>query len=413
MGYLGQIDISRITKLKSYGYALSDLVGYSGIEEYYDLVLRGEKGGEQVEVDNLGQRVRTVGYKPAKPGKDIQITIDIRIQKIVDKFMQEKNGVVVILEPYTGEIIALSSHPDYDPNDFIKRKGNVIKSLLKDKHSPLFNRAISGQFPPGSVFKIVTAIAALERNPSLKNKNFTCDRSMQIGDRDYGCSSRHGKESLRDAMVHSCNIYFYNLGILIGPENINKYAYRLGLGRRTGIDLNSETKGFIPSPNWKKITRFKNWYKGDTANMSIGQGDVLVTPLQMARMISIFVNGGKLVQPHLIKSIDNKQINIGKNKIVRLNNKDILKNISSYLYDVIGDKEGTAHVAEIEGLRMYGKTGTAQVSGDDSHGWLIGYVGKEKPKYAFCVLVENCGSSQVACLVAKEILEEMYNEYLI
>ena len=413
LGYLGQIDISRITKLKPYGYKLSDLVGYSGVEERYDLFLRGEKGGEQIEVDNRGQRVRTVGYKPSKAGRDIQVTIDIRIQKIVDKFMKGNKGAVVIMDAYSGEIISLSSYPNYDPNDFIKRKDDSIRNLLKDKGSPLFNRAISGQFPPGSVFKLVTAIAALEKRPSLKNKEFVCEGSMKIGNRDYRCSSRHGRENLREAVVHSCNIYFYNLGMLIGPEAINKYAHRVGLARKTGIDLNYEAKGFIPSPNWKRIIRFQSWHKGDTANMSIGQGEVLVTPLQMVRMVSIFVNGGKLVQPHLIKAVGSKQLDIAKEKVVKLNDKKALSNIKRYLYDVIDDPEGTAHITKIKGLEIYGKTGTAQVSGKKSHGWLVGLVGKNKPKYAFCIFLENGGSSHDACLVAKKILEEMLNQDLI
>ncbi|MBL7130264.1 MAG: penicillin-binding protein 2 [Candidatus Omnitrophica bacterium] len=412
LGYLGQIDISRITKLKPYGYDLSDLMGYSGIEEYYDLVLRGEKGGEQIEVDSRGERVRIVGYKPPKSGQDIQITIDIRIQEIIDKFMQDNRGVVVIMDPYTGEIIALSNHPNYDPNDFIKGRSDVINNLLKGEYSPLFNRAISGQYPAGSVFKVVTATAALEKNYSLINKSFICNGKMLIGERNYNCWSVHEKESLRDAMVHSCNIYFYNLGMLIGPEAINKYAYRLGLGKATGIDLNYEARGFISSPNWKKIIRFQNWYKGDTANMSIGQGDILVTPIQITRMISVFINGGKLVKPHLIKSVGHKSVKIGKDKIARLN-KGVLNNISSYLYEAVEDPEGTAHITNIEGLKIYGKTGTAQISGDESHGWFVGYAGRDKPKYAFCVFLENGGSGFFACVVAKKILSEMFNQDLI
>jgi penicillin-binding protein 2 len=326
--------------------------------------------------------------------------------------MEDKRGAVVIMDPYSGEIVSLSSNPNYDPNDFVKREEGVINDLLQDEHSPLFNRAISGQFPPGSIFKIVTLIAALEKDQSLINRFFTCNGGMQIGDRNFKCSSIHDSESLRDAIVHSCNVYFYNLGILIGPEIINKYAHMLGLGRATGVDLDYETKGFIPSPNWKKIIRLQTWYKGDTANMSIGQGEILVTPLQMMRLISIFVNGGELVQPHLIKAIGGKQIDTTKNKIVKLSENN-LKEINSYLYDVVSDPEGTANIAKIEGLKIYGKTGTAQVPGKESHGWLLGYVAKDKPGYAFCVFLENAGSSHAACLVAKKILTEMLNQDLI
>lgn len=412
LGYLSQIDISRITRLKPYGYQLNDLVGYSGIEEKYDLALRGQKGGEQVEVDNRGRRVRTIGFKPATSGQDIQITIDILIQEIVDKSMEGKKGAVVIMDPYSGEIISLSSYPDYDPNDFIENNNQAINGLLENKYYPLFNRATAGQFPPGSVFKIITAVAALEKNPSLENKVFYCDGNMQIGNRNYNCWSVHQEENLRQAIMHSCNIYFYNLGILVGPENINRYAHMLGLGSPTGIDLSYEAKGFIPSPNWKKIIRFEDWRKGDTANMAIGQGEVLVTPLQMARMFSAIANGGKLVQPYLIKAIGGKEVAVAKDKTIRLNN-DTLAKINSFLYEVINNPEGTAHIVDIKGLKIYAKTGTAQVSGKSPHGWLVGWVGRDKPKYAFCVFLENGISSYNACLVARRIFEEMLNRNLI
>jgi penicillin-binding protein 2 len=412
LGYLGQIDTSRITRLKPYGYESTDLVGYSGIEEYYDLFLRGEEGGEQIEVDNHGQRVRTVGYKPSRQGRDIQITIDIRAQKIIDNFMKDYRGSAIIMDPYNGEIIAMASYPNYDPNDFAKSKKETIKNLFQDEHSPLFNRAISANFPPGSVFKIITATAALEEKPSFINKSFTCNGYMQIGNRYYDCNAIHGQESFMDAIVHSCNVYFYNLGMRIGPEVINKYAYLLGLGRKTGIDLNYEAAGFIPSPNWKKIRWLENWHKGDTANMAIGQGEVLATPLQLVRMMAVFANGGELVHPHLLKAVGDRQV-ITKNKIVKLN-KDTLNNINNGLYAVADSPEGTAYEAKIQGLRVYGKTGTAEVSaGRSPHGWCVGYVGQDKPKYAFCVFLENCGSSHIAVRLAREILEKLLKEGLI
>ncbi|MFH1622727.1 MAG: penicillin-binding protein 2 [Candidatus Omnitrophota bacterium] len=412
IGYLGQIDMSRITQLKPYGYELRDLMGYSGIEEYYDLVLRGEKGGEQVEVDNRGERIRTVGYKPPKPGRDIQITIDMRIQKIVDNFMQDQRGVVIFMDPYSGEIIALSSHPDYDPNIFIKENRNEISYLFKSGHSPLFNRAISGQYPAGSIFKVVTTTAALEKNKSFINKTFFCNGKLNIGGRDYKCWSVHGEESLRDAVVHSCNVYLYNLGMLIGPDIISRYAHRFGLGRATGIDLNYEAEGFIPSPNWKKLIKFQSWYKGDTANMAIGQGDILVTPLQLTRMISVFVNGGELVQPHLIKLVDKKRVKINKSRAARIN-ENTIRQISGFLRDVVLDPEGTGNIAKIEALKISGKTGTAQVSGGEPHGWFVGYAGRDKTKYAFTVFLENGGSGFFACVMAKKILSEMLKQDLI
>jgi penicillin-binding protein 2 len=412
LGHLSEIDISRITRLKPYGYDLRDIMGYGGIEEYYDLVLRGEKGGEQVEVDNRGERVRTVGYKPPRAGRDIQLTIDVQVQAIIDNFMQDKTGAVVLMDPYTGEIIALSSYPNYDPNDFVEKDRVAINELLKGENAPLLNRAISGQYPAGSIFKIVTTTAALEKNYALINKHFFCTGKLEIGGREYKCWYVHQDESLRDAVVHSCNVYFYNLGFAVGPELMNKYAHRLGLGRQTDIDLNYEEKGFIPSPNWKKLMKFQNWYKGDTANMAIGQGDILVTPIQLTRMIAIFANGGQLVRPHLVKSIEDKKVKVDKGRAARINDL-ILKDLNGYMRDVIDDPEGTGHVAMIEGLDIFGKTGTAQVSGKEAHGWIVGYIGRGKPKYAFCVFLENSGSGFFACVVAEKIFREMTDKGLI
>jgi len=411
LGHLSQIDFYRITRLKPYGYESSDLVGYGGLEERYDLVLRGEKGGEQIEVDNRGQKVRTVGYKPSRAGEDIQITIDARAQKIIDDSMQDRKGAVIIMDPYDGEIIAMGSYPAYDPNDFVKGRNKAVEKLLNDDDSPLFNRAISGQFPPGSVFKIVAATAALETKPSYINKTFVCNGYLQIGNRYYDCNSVHGQESFMDAIIHSCNVYFYNLGMRIGPETINKYAYILGVGRKTGIDLNYEAKGFIPSPNWKKIRWLQNWHKGDTANMSIGQGEVLATPLQLVKMVSFLVNGGEVIYPHLIKKIGDKYVNIVRNKKIKLK-QETIDNIQSALYSVVDNPSGTAYNAKTKGLKIYAKTGTAQVVGRSPHGWLVGYAGKERPKYAFCVFLENGGSSHIAAGVACDILRKMLQEGL-
>lgn len=408
LGYLNKIDPAQITRLRSYGYQPSDVIGKAGVEAYYDLFLRGEKGGEQIEVDNRGRKVRMVGYKPPKPGKDIQVSIDIRIQEIVDRLMSGHSGAVVIMEPYSGEIIAMGSYPRYDPKAFVIRDDRAISGLFGDAHSPMFDRAIAGQYSPGSVFKIVTATSALEQDPLLINTRFQCRGSLRVGNRSFHCLSAHGDESLRDGLVHSCNVYFYNLGLLIGPEQMAKYAHRLGLAEKTGIDLKYEAKGSIPSPQWR-ITQLKKWYSGDTANMSIGQGEVLVTPLQMARMVSVMANGGTLVWPHLIKAIGGKQINLNREK-TNILSAEVARTMNAYLGEVVSDPEGTARIAKIEGLAVFGKTGTTQIVGKKPHGWFVGYVGTPEPRYAFCVFLENGGSSYYACVMARTIFEQLLQE---
>jgi len=410
IGYLSAIDSYRLTKLQAYGYDLKDIVGYSGIEEYYDLFLRGEKGGMQIEVDNRGKQVRTVSYKPPLRGKDIQLTIDVRIQKIIDEMMEDRKGVVIVMNPYDGQIIALSSKPDYDPNIFLSSPDNIAE-LLKDKDSPLFNRAISGQYPPASIFKLVTALAALDTKQISSNTVFNCSGAIEIGNREFKCWSVHGEQNLEEAIVHSCDVYFYNLGLVIGPELLSKYAQKLGFGRKTKIDLGNESEGLIPSPTWKKITFFQKWYKGDTANFAIGQGDVLVTPLQIITFISIFANNGELVTPHLIKAVEDKSFFF---KPVELNiKKEILDFIRLALYKTVNSEDGTASVLKVEGCKIAGKTGTAQAGSKPPHGWFAGYFGKDKPQFSICVLLENVGSSQFACLLAKRIILKMLEEGLI
>jgi len=412
LGYLGKIDLSQITRLRPYGYQASDVIGYNGIEAYYDLFLRGTKGGEQVEVDNRSRKVRTVGYKPAQPGHDIRISLDMGVQEVVDEAMGDQEGVVILMEAQSGEIIAMSSKPAYDPEIFVQGDSRRIAEVFAAAGSPLLNRAIAGMYSPGSVFKIVTSAAALEKDHRLIHSVFECNSRLKIGDRYFHCLSTHGAENMREAFMHSCNVYFYNLGFLVGPDLMAQQARSLGLGEKTGVDLKYEARGIVPSPHWKSLIRFKKWFRGDTANMSIGQGDVLVTPLQMVRMAAVFANGGLLVQPHFIKAIGDKDIALRRNRGVALS-KEALQSIASFLEQTVKNPEGTAHAVAIEGLIVAGKTGTTQITGKDAHGWFVGYVGAEEPRYAFCVFLEHSGSSHYACVLAQKIFEELKRKNLL
>lgn len=414
LGYVGLIDRSKITKLKNYGYKIQDIVGYSGVEEYYDASLRGENGGIQVEVDNRGRQKGILGIRPTVKGKDLVLTLDARIQRRASELLSDIRGAIVVMQPYTGEILGMVSSPSFDPNLFtIENSDSEIKRILNDYRSPMLNRAISGAFPPGSVFKIVTALSALETKKATANTSFFCKGSLQVGNRSFACWETHGVQNLIEAIIHSCDVHFYNLGLLAGPEALTKYAKEFGLANKTQIDLPYEVKGNIPDSIQRKLSRNANWYKGDTANFAIGQGEVLITPLQAARLAAAVANGGLLVYPYVAEYIGNEKIRRDKPPVKLPFKKANLDLIKMSLRKVVQSETGTAHIAEIENLKVAGKTGTAQTPIGESHAWFVGFCPADKPKIAFCVFLEYGGSSHNAVLIAKDLLQFMLSEGLL
>lgn len=405
LGYMGEIDKSRITRLKDYGYDVKDRIGYSGIEERLDLYMRGEKGGRQIEVDNRGRQVRLLGYKPPLAGEDVTLTIDLQLQQAADKLLEGKKGAVIVMDVQTGEILVLSSAPAFDPNVFVDRKDRkAINYYLNSEDAPLFNRAISGQFPPGSIFKVVTAEAALRERKVTSATSFLCQGQMKIGNRFFKCWDTHGTQDFYDAMTHSCDVYFYHLGIMAGPDQISRTAQELGFYEVTGIDLPQEASGFIPSRIWKRLVKHEGWYDGDTANFSIGQGFVLTTPIQLTRMMAA-VATGVVVEPHV--TMKTGQEAFGKHPVHPLKmSAENLNLIRKSLRGPVAEESGTAHSLEISGLNICAKTGTAQVYGKDSHGWVAGFFPQDQPRYAFCVLLENAGTSHYACTLAHDLFAE-------
>lgn len=394
IGYLGIINQESLYRLKDYGYKFGDMIGYSGVEEYSDIYLRGKEGGNLIEVDNKGRVKRLLGFKEPENGKDLELTIDSEIQKICEEVLEGKRGAIIFMNPNNGEIFSLVSSPGFDPNIFIdEERIRERDRLLRDKTSPLLNRAISGLYPLGSVFKLVVATSSLEENLISPKKRFYCKGKTTIGNRDFRCWTEHSDENLVEAITHSCNSYFFQLGLLIGPKLISQYALKLGLGRKTGIELPYESKGSVPS------SILKRWFPGDTANLAIGQGELLTTPLQAISLINLFANGGKLVIPHIFKR-DYPIKSIGlKDKTISVIREGLLRTVE--------DPVGTAHILKIKGISIAGKTGTAQTSTGAAHGWFVGFLPFKNPKYSFCILLENCGSSQYATALAKEILEKM------
>jgi penicillin-binding protein 2 len=408
IGYINEIDRWRLTKLADYGYKTRDMVGFGGVEEKYDYYLRQEDGGLSVEVDHRGRFTRVLGFRPGSSGRDLQLTLDIRIQKIAEENLSGKKGCVVIMDPDNGQVLAMASYPDFDPNVFVRKSNNLIEDLISDPGAPLVNRAISGLYPAGSTFKLAVAAAALDTGKINRNTTFNCAGNIEIGQRQFNCMHVHGQQNVVQALAHSCNIFFYRSGILTGPQQIHDQAVRLGLSGATGIELPYESGGFIPDPFWKQIYRFQNWYNGDTANLAIGQGDLLVTPLGLCRMTAVFANKGKLVTPYMIKAIDGQDVSLAHSKISAAHLKEnTISIIRQGLREAVTAPSGTAGVLAGMPVEVAGKTGTAQAPGGAAHGWFTGFWPFKKPRYVICVFLERAGAGTAAASLCADIIKSM------
>jgi penicillin-binding protein 2 len=414
LGYVNEIDRWRLTKLEDYGYKTKDIVGFGGIEEKYDYYLRQEEGGLSVEVDHRGRFMRVLGFKPPRNGQDMQLTLNLKIQKIVEDNLGDRKGCVILMNPYSGEIIAMASSPDFNPTVFVNKLTLSISDLFNDPAAPLINRAISATYPAGSVFKIVVATAALETGKINLNTSFLCQGSLLIGKQEFACWNKHGEQNLIAAIAHSCNVFFYKTGLVVGAQLIHDYAVKFGLSKTSSIDLPYEASGIIPSPLWQKIYKFKNWFNGDTANLSIGQGEVSVTPLQIVRMIAVFANEGYLVRPYIVKAIETKDISIYQRQIEKVPLKgSTIDYIRQGLRRVVSDSGGTANVLQDLPVSVAGKTGTAQAPGGQPHAWFVGFFPFKNPKFVICVFLERGGPGYVSSVLAKQIIQAMCSEGLI
>jgi penicillin-binding protein 2 len=407
LGYVGKISRAKMEQLKDYGYTMQSMVGYSGVEEFYDEALRGESGGRQIEINNRGQEVTLLGLKNPSVGRDITLTIDSRIQEIADELLSSRRGSVIVMDLENGELLGMVSSPAFDPNAFSDAsQRSQIGKYFHDATAPLLNRAVNSQFPPGSVFKIIVSIAGLETAHLTRNTTFICPGYYSLGHR-FGCTHVHNAQNLVQAIAHSCNVYFYHAGLLIGSDEVKRFARMLGLSGKTNIDLPSEAEGSTPS---KSSRRKGQWFTGDTLNFSIGQGGVTATPLQLVKMMSIVANRGKVIEPHLIQSIGENLVPAEKflSPPVRLQDRtfDV---VQEGLTGVIGDEGGTARaLATITGLTTFGKTGTAQAGpGRDHHAWFVGYTKSKNRSIVYCVFLENGGMSYNAVVLTKELLLRM------
>ncbi len=421
LGYLGEVNKEELNSSLASKIELGDLVGKVGIEKVYNRYLQGEKGGKQLEVDAHGRELRTISCKDSLPGDNIYLTLDLKMQQIAEEELGERKGVVLIGDPYTGEILVLLSHPSFDPNLFVQGISlSVCDKLFSDSGNPLENRAIRGEYFPGSSFKIIVAIAALEEGKATESTTFFCGGKLQVGNRIFKCwkEEGHGRLNLEKAIIHSCNVYFYQLGLKVGVKDIIKYAELFGLGQPTGIDLISEKKGFVPTLEWKKKNYGEIWYPGDTTNLSIGQGYILVTPLQMLGVINAIANGGNLLKPHLLKRVvdfEGKVIPLNSSQTIRKVSisSSTLKFLKRSLRGVV--TQGTGWRAENKVVKISGKTGTAEVAWrEEPDNWFVGYAPSENPSLSIVVLVEQREEERaIAPEIAGKILARIFTSIQI
>jgi penicillin-binding protein 2 len=409
LGYLGEISPTELASAPWKDYRMGDLVGKGGVERVYDRILRGHEGRQRVEVDARGRLLRVLGREPSRAGRSIVLTIDLDIQRAAEAALGERTGAVVVLDPRNGEILALVSHPAYDPNAFaagITARGWA--RLSGNRALPLINRAAEGAYEPGSVFKIVTAAAALTRGTATRATRIHCPGVFRLGGWVFHDLKAHGTVDFVTGVAQSCNVFFWTLGYRTGGEAMSQMARALGLGERTGVDLPSESAGLIPSAAWKQRTQGEPWYPGDNINMAIGQGWVNTTPLQIARMAAAVGNGGTLVRPHLAREIidpetrQTERVRVAPMGSIHLR-AEALATLRDGLEAVV--LRGTGRRVALPGLAIAAKTGSAENPRGKPHAWFTAYAPADAPRVALAVLVEHGWRGSVAAgPIAKAVL---------
>lgn len=405
LGYLREIDKEDLRAIKDYGYRSGDLIGWKGVEREYENILRGKRGFDYVQVNVFGQevgKVRDERSVKARFGNDLYLTIDIGLQEYTEQLLQDKKGAVIVMDAESGEILTMVSKPDYSPSLFSGIiKSDVWNELLNDPDRPLYNRVTQGTYPPGSTFKLVAVITSLEEHVLDPETKVRCRGVYKLGRRDFKCwkLSGHGRMNLFDAVVNSCNIYFYSL---IRKMDLNlwaEYARKFHFGELTGIDLYGESQGTVPDESFLDEKYGKGgWSEGNKLNLVIGQGDLLVTPLQMVRFAGVLATHGKLTTPHLGLKYMDRETNHFRRFI--MSPADSVGGISEStwefvekaMYDVVNSKTGTGRAARVRGLNVYGKTGTAQNPHGESHSWFVGYSKDDERTLAITILIEHGGS---------------------
>ncbi len=408
LGYVREISSEELLRPENAGYGPLDLIGKAGIEKAAERVLCGTNGGDQIEVDASGRRIRTLGTVDPVPGRALWLTVDLDLQRAAEEALGDRPGAVVAMDPRNGEILALASTPAYDPNLFVGTLSPEDWRRLSGPGHPQQNRATTARYPPGSVLKIVTAAAALEAGQCTTREQFECDGAYRIGSWGLRCWKRtgHGRLSFMQGFAQSCNVMFATLGRRVGPEGLADMARRFGFGDQCNIDLPEESRGLVPTPDWKQANRGEPWYPGDTCQMAVGQGDCLVTPLQVVREVAAVANGGYLVRPHVTLRAEGEQpvSHAAFRRSIGLQ-PGTVRALQAGMNAVVAPGGTAARIADAD-YDIAGKSGTAQAPGGEPHAWFGGYAPADDPVLAVAVVVERGGGgSETAAPIARYIFD--------
>src|SRR5215467_1094106 len=425
-GYVGEASEAQIENSNS-KLRPGDVVGKFGLERQYNDILIGTDGMRRVIVNSVGKEVDHLTQQDPIPGKQIQLSIDLDLQQVAEQSLGQRPGAVVALDPRTGEVLAMVSRPTPDPNDFAVRiSAKEWKQLNEDPLKPLLNRAIQAQLAPGSVFKIVTATAMLQDHEIPESFTTYCPGYGMFFGRQYHCyvyyaksgPHAHGPTELHQAILKSCDVFFYTIGMKMGIDRLSFYGDKLGIGHKTGIDLPSEEVGLMPSEAWVERAFHRKWYAGETISVAIGQGAVTTTPVQLARMIGGIASGGVFKQPHMIKDVKD----VPEERFAL--SEHTIETITEAMYGVVNEPGGTGGRLKLAGIELSGKSGTAQVIGYNKmnlvkkgsqfadNAWFVGYAPRRNPEICVAVLVQESGQhgGEAAGPVVRDIVKAYYDK---
>jgi penicillin-binding protein 2 len=429
LGYVGEVSEADMDLPEFALLEPGDRVGKAGIERQYNDLLKGTDGARRIVVNTYGAEVAVLDSTPPTPGRDLRLTLDYDLQAVAEQGFQEDSGALVALSPQTGEVLALVSRPTFDPNLFAggRISNQDWAGLMSDPNLPLVNRAIQAQLAPGSIFKIVMAAAAIQSGTATEETSFYCPGGANFYGRYFRCwqTRGHGRVSLHQAIVHSCDVFFYNLGRNLGVERIADYSVQFGLGRKTGIDLPHEQTGTVPSPEWKERVFREKWYPGETISLAIGQGALTTTPLQIAYSVGGIATGGYFARPHLIAleelTARGRKVPPGAEVRVALAEETVAA-VTDALYGVVNEG-GTGGRARIVGLDVGGKTGTAQVASIDAsrsakaagsplldNAWFVGLAPRRNPEIVVAVLYQAGEHGALAAPLARDVIKAYFDK---
>ncbi|WP_299979619.1 penicillin-binding protein 2 [Desulfobacula sp.] len=435
LGYIGQINRKELKSGKYPNVRSGDLIGRYGIEKSFEKYLQGKRGGRQIEVDANGRTIKILRTIDPVAGLDLNLTLDLDLQKTAQKLLENKDGAVVAIDPDNGDVLVMASSPNFDQNDFIGGiSSKKWKVLITDPGKPMINKAIQAEYPPASTYKIITSFAALEEKHIDINTTTYCPGFFKYGNRVYRCWNKrgHGELSIIDALAQSCDVFYYQAGVTTGVDALAQYARGSGLGKKTGIMLGNEKKGLIPTSAWKKKRYNESWQGGETLSVAIGQSYDLVTPLQMAVLMAAVGNGGTLYRPRIVKTIEDSHGKIVKKIEPQITgglpaSKETLHIVRTALLKVVQGKRGTARGIRLKNVEIAGKTGTAQVFSikkDEKiktedlkyslrdHAWFVSYAPAENPVIAIAVIIEHGEhGSTTAAPIAGALIEQYTQDF--